>query len=300
MGGILALALTGLVTPGVAWAAGRDPLVITLGIGAQYDSNVSVDEADLSVHKGDSALLTALSVRYTILDERKASLRVGYSFDDTRNADLTDLDVQVHAVSGGATYRLGRVQLGLDGQYSHVLLDDDRYLDMQTITPSVSGFATDRLFLRAAYSRQRKRFVRSASLDADTDSLALDAYRFFARRKGYVALGLRLDDEDASGPQYRYRAVQASLRAQVPLRLLGPDARLRLGASHGKRDYREITPAIGRERFEKRTVLNAALDIPLTKALTMRPQVRYTDRQSNLPAFDYREHVLSSMLTYRF
>ena len=195
--------------------------------------------------------------------------------------------------------RFGKVTVATDYQYSHILLDNNSYLDMHMVSPSISGFAGDRLFLRAAYTYLRKGFVTSANLDANTDMAAFDAYRFFAKRKGYIAIGLRYEDENAAGPQYDYRGLQGTVKAQIPFRLLKSNARAKLSYSYGERNYRSITPSIGVERFEKRSTWNIGFELPLSKVLTFKPSLRFVDRDSNNPIYDYREHMITGMLSYK-
>lgn len=280
-------------------AEAADRYSATISLGAQYDSNVSVDDADISARKGDQAGLISANLRATLVDTKDVTLRVGYDFDETLYRDITDYDLEIHTASAGASWRLGKVNLGGDYQYSHILLDRDSYLDMHMASPSISGFATNRLFLRAAYIYLNKRFKTYQTLDANTDMATLDAYRFFARRKGYIALGVRYEAENATGPEYDYHGLQGSVKAQIPFRLFKSNARAKLSYSYGERNYRNITPSIGKERFEKRSTWNLALEVPLNKAITLKPSFRYVDRDSNNPVYDYKEHVITGVLSYR-
>lgn len=276
------------------------PLVaLTLGIGAQHDSNVSIDDADLNIRQGDGALLLSAGVTLTPLATPRTTLRFGYGHDEVRNESLTDYDLAIHAATAGISHRFGKITGALDYQYSHVLLGDERYLAMHMASPSLSLFATPHLFVRTAVTFVNKNFATVDRLDADTTMVGLDAYRFFARRKGYVALSLRADDEWTTGPEFRYGAWQAGLRTQLPFRVLGADLRARLGYAYQRRDYGEITPSIGAPRRESRSTWTAALDIPLGRRLTLRPQLRYVDRHSNVAIYDYRQRVVSTMLVWK-
>jgi hypothetical protein len=274
-------------------------VALTLGIGVQHDSNVSIDDADLNLRKGDDGLLLSAGITLTPLATRRTTLRLGYSYDEIRNRELTDFDLAIHGASASVTRRFGRLTAGLDYQYSHVLLDGERYLAMHMASPSMSAFATPHLFVRGAVTFLRKDFATVAPLRADTTMVGLDAYRFFARRKGYVALSARVDDERTDGPEFAYKAWQASLRGQVPFRLLGASLRARLGYTFQRRDYSDITPSIGEKRRETRSTLTAALDVPLSRTLTLRPAVRYVDRHSNVAVYDYRQTVVSTMLVWK-
>lgn len=274
-------------------------LALTLSAGVQYNSNIGVDDADFQVRKGDGSALLGAGVTLTPVATRRTTLRFSYSYDDARNFNLTDYDLAIHAAGAGFARRFGKLNAAVDYQYSHVILGDDAYLDMHLVSPSLSAFATRNLFLRGAFTWLRKDFVTANRLDARTAMLGADAYRFFARRKGYVALGVRGDDERTTGPEFAFRAIQASVRAQVPLRPLGKDARVRLGYAWQLRDYTAITPSIGARRHETRSTLNAALDVPLSPHLTLRPTARYIDRRSNVELYRYKEKSASLALAWK-
>jgi hypothetical protein len=205
------------------------PFTLTLGIGAQYDSNISVDDGDFNVRKGDESLLLSVAASFTPLATKKTTLRFGYSYDDARNRDLTDFDLAVHSASASLSRRFGKLTASVDYQYSHVLLGEHAYLGMHLASPALSAFATPHVFVRAAVTYLRKDFVTADRLDANTTMVGVDAYRFFARHKGYVAIGFRADDEWTTGPEFRYGAWQASARTQIPVKIGKFETKARLG-----------------------------------------------------------------------
>jgi hypothetical protein len=293
----LALFLVGATLP--LSCAIASPLSGSLALGAEYDSNVSIDETDINAHQGDAAALVAASVGITAVDSKSVRLDLGYSYDGTFRQDIKDYDLDIHQGTASLAVKRGKVTFGMDYRFAHVRLDGDSFLNLQVVAPSVSSFLTRNLYARAGYSRMKKAYRTSVSLDAKTQVMTLDIYRFFARRKGYVALGLRHDDENASGPEYDYHALQASARALIPFRVAGAPMKLRLSYAYGERDYSGITPSINAERSEKRSTFGAGLDIPITRRLMFKPALRYVDRQSNVPIFNYREHRVSAMLQYK-
>lgn len=287
-------------TPPPARPGNRQKLLaLTLSAGVQYNNNIGVDDADFQVRKGDGSALLGAGVTLTPVATRRTTLRFSYTYDEARNFNLTDFDLTIHAAGAGFARRFGKINAAVDYQYSHVILGDAAYLDMHLVSPSLSAFATKNLFLRGAFTWLRKDFVTANRLDARTAMLGVDAYRFFAKRKGYIALGLRGDDERTTGPEFAFRALQASVRVQVPVRLLGKDARARVGYAWQVRDYTAITPSIGSERHETRSTLNAALDFPLSAHFTLRPIARYVDRRSNVDLYRYKEKMASLALVWK-
>lgn len=299
-------ALPGLAC-GVALAAASpvhaaDDLTIDarLAAGAEYDSNVAVDEADINTRRGDEALTLSGSAQLAYTAAKGLKFELGYDFDQSLHQEETDFDLQVHGLSASASLTRGTTNVSLDTRYRHALLGGENYLDLFVVSPSVTTRLAKRLALRIAFTAIFKEFVHSSRLDGSTVVAQLDAYRYFANRKGYLSLGLRYDSEDVAAPELDYSGVQASARLQFPLAPLGSRARLRLGYTYAERDYDAETPSIGRKRSEQRSTFTAALDLPLTERLTLKPNMRYVDRSSNLPLFDYREHVFATALEYRF
>lgn len=274
-------------------APARSPVSATFAVGAQYDSNISVEEADIPTRRGDYALLLQGSVALTPIDSKATTLRLGYSLDDERNAELSDVNITIHALSAGLSHRFGKAMSGADYQFSHVLLGGKRYLDIHTASPSLSAFVSRNLFVRVAATYQHKDFVEVDPLDATTMTLGADAYRFFARRKGYVAIAVRGDHEKTRAAQYRFNAVQASVRVQIPVHVGKSVWKARLGYAFQNRDYLAPWPSLGSARHETRSTFSAGLELPVIAGVTLRPQARYVDRRSNVAFYDYREHVVS-------
>ena len=276
------------------------PLSGSISLGAEYDSNVSLDEGDINSHLGDAAVTLGANVDLRVIDTKPLRLRLGYGFDLTTHQDLEDFDLEIHQLTASASLRAGKASLGMDYRYAHVRLDRDGFLDLHFVSPSISGFVSKNGFARLGATYTRKAYRTSTKLDANTLQLTADFYRFFSKRKGYVALGIRHDAENAGGPEFDYRANQASVRAQIPFRAIKTAIRLQLSYAYGERDYRNVTPSIGERRREKRSTYGISLDAALTKRLSFRPALRFVDRQSNVPAFDYREHTVTTELRYKF
>ncbi len=284
-------------------ASARSPFSASLGIGAQYDSNISIEEADIPTRRGDYARLLQGSLSVTPIDTKATTLRLGYSIDDERNAELSDVNITIHALSAGIAHRFGKpgraAMSGADYQFSQVLLGGKRYLDIHTVSPSLSAFVGRNLFLRTAATYQHKDFTEVDPLDATTLTLGADAYRFFAKRAGYVAIGVRGDHERTRAAQYRFDAVQASVRVQIPVHVGKALWKARLGYAYQNRDYLAPWPTLGAARHETRSTFSAGLEVPVIKGVTLRPQARYVDRRSNVAFYDYREHVLSMTATLK-
>jgi Surface lipoprotein assembly modifier len=284
---------------GTAFASGDDRLTLTAAIGAEYDSHVSAEPNDVTTSRGDKAALLSASATFKLVNTKPVTLRVGYDFDQTLYEDATDFDLQIHALSAGASLRKGKATLGVDYRFSHFRMNGDRFLDLHSISPSVAGFVSRRIFVRTALTYSEKSFATAVTLNAKTYAANVDVYRYFARRRGYIAVGGRYDYEDTAGLAFKYHGFQTNVRVQVPVSLFKQAARVRVSYAYNQRDYRYDTASIGAPRKERRSTFAATLEAPLSRHLTIQPQFRYVDRASNVAIADYREHVMSLSLRYR-
>ena len=278
--------------------AQASPLSGSLSIGAEFDSNVSVDEAEINARQGDAAALFSAKLDWKAFDSKSVRLNVGYSYEGTQRHELKSYDLDIHQAAVGLSVKRGKTLFNIDRKFAHIRLDGTEFLNLNYLSPSVSGSISNDVYARLGYSYMRKAYMTSDQLDAETQTVFFDLYRSFNRKKGYVAVGLRQDHENATGPEYDYHAWQASVRAMVPASLVGASIKIRLSYAYGERAYKIETASIGERREEKRSTYGIALDAPLSMRLIFKPTFRYVDRTSNVPLFDYREHTVAGVLQY--
>ena len=284
---------------GAAAAKAEQPWSLEVAAGVQYDGNVNVEQLDILTSESDFAGLFEASAAYE-LSGSAGSLEVGYDFSQRLYEDLDQFDLQSHAFSAGAKTKLGKAKLGVDYSYHIIRLGGDPFLNMHVVTPSIAGFVSNGIYLRGYYSFYDKNFEVANNRDADSHSFGLTAFRFFMNSKGYFNAGVRYDVEDTVDPILDYDGYLLDAKLQLPLSIVGRDAKARLGYSYRKRDYDNITPALGERRRENRSVVRAELETPLVGGLSLESEYRYTNRNSNFASTDYNEHFAAAMLRYRF
>lgn len=281
-------------------AAAEDLLSLELKIGAEYDSNVSVPDADLLADEGSVAALLGANVEFKPVSGKNGSLKFGYKFDQSLYADVDEFNLQTHALTVGGDAKLDKATLGADYSFYHIRLGGDAFLDMHVISPSVSGFVTKKLYARGHYNYFDKSFSTLSNRDATAHNVGLTMYRFFANPKGYISLGAQLESESAVDPALDLSGYELSSNLQLPVSGLNDDARVNFGISYRERDYDNITPSINEIRTEDRLRFRTLFETPLTDHLGIQFQYRYTDRNSNFPTADFIEHRATTELTYRF
>ncbi len=276
-----------------------DPWSLSLGLGGEYNTSISVEALDTGRKTGDSAANLSASVGYTVSKNPRASLRLSYGLDQSlhKAAPAYDLLTQSFGVAAGT--RLGKADLGLDYQFYSMQLGSKPFLDMQILNPSASGFINPHLWLRGSYGYAQKTFVTAKTMDADTQSVTADAYYLLPRHKAYLGLGARYELEDAVNPALSFQAYQLSAKAQMRSKLLGRPAKLALGYQYRARDYDAITPAIGEARQERRSSYTASAELALSPNLTAKSQFRHVARISNYSPADYVENLVTCMFVYQ-
>lgn len=273
------------------------PVTFSLGLGAEYDSNVAVLELDSASNKGDVAALFEFGVKYDKPDEGRFDFRTGYDFSQTRHDDFDAFDVGIHRGSATFAWDLGSVDTGMNLQYAHAELDGEEFLVLEQFSPYVQKLMNERLFLRFALAYTEKAFAGNEGRNAEAASVSSDAYVFLDGLRTYLVFGHRYDDEDARDPQFDYGAhrfkVQLNRRFEVGSRTLTFKTYLR----YETRNYQHLTPSIGAERQDDRYQFEALAELPLSQRVLATFGYKHADNQSNLSSLDFAEHVYSVKLS---
>ena len=284
---------------GPAMADGDAEFSLGLEVGISSDSNVGVDGVG-QAGTSDTVYNFGLDAGVKINLTDRVSFNAGYDYSVDQYADYDVFSQQSHSFLGGLRGKLDKVTLGLDYTYIATLLDGEGFLDMQVISPSVSGFFTDTVFLRAAYSRYEKDFDVLNDRNASSDIVTVDAFVFFDGYHSFLDLRATVEQENADTDPFDYDGYAFGAFLDLAVDGLGRENTLELGASYRDRDYDSITPSIAARRQDEKLEFEIALEVPLTEMAHVRGGFKYVDRSSNLPVADYDEHIISIKLGMEF
>lgn len=296
---VTGIALLCVAVPHALAAKKKDPFTGEVKIGVKYDSHLSVEDLDLELDQGDTAMVLGAKLQFRPVQEDRFDLKLGYAFNGSFYSDFDQFDLQTHRFNADASTKVGGARLGLDYSYNQIRLDNDGLLDMSMISPYASGFVADRLFLRVQYNRIEKDFDRLVTRDATGDQFGATLFSFFANPRGFFSVSARFDQEDAIDPALDYEGYQLGANLQLPFDFRGRDGKVNFGYSFRTRDYDNITPLIGARREEDRNVFNVTSELPITERMAVELEYRYVDRSSNFPAADYDEQILLAALTVK-
>lgn len=289
--------LLALIVPQAAFA----DVKISGGLetGFSSDSNVGVANVGQS-GDDDTAWHTSLDVGLATDLTDKVVFKAGYGFASTQYQNLEELSQNAHTWSTAITARFDKAVLEFSYLNIATALDTDDFLDMQVYSPSVSGFVSVDVYMRAAWSRYNKDFVILNDRDASSDIFTLDTFIFFDSYKSFVDVRITLESEDADADRFDYSGTAVGAYLNLAVEAFGLQNTLELGASRRTRNYDAITPSIATRRDDDKLELEIALEVPVGDGAHIRTGYKHVERGSNLPVADYNEQVVSVTFGFDF
>lgn len=271
-----------------------------LGAGAEYDSNVTVDELDITSNESDYGLTLDASLGLKKPFTEATELSLSYDFSQTNYKEFSEVDRQTHLVGADLSTEVGKADTGLSTFYIHSRLDGNKFLELYRGSPYVSGFISKRWFTRGAYVYSDKTIENRPARDATTQAGEVDFYYFRRGLRSYFNLGYRYRDENADSDQFDYQSNSAKLRYVQRIEWLSRTTKLELSWRFEDRDYSGVTPSIGEKRDEDRHRWRVDYEIPVIEQGVLQFYYGYSDYNSNLPSADYTQSLLGTRFTYRW
>lgn len=296
-----ALVLAGLAVPGSSASGGSSTeFSAEIGVGGEYDSNVSVDELDASSSESDYALIVDGELQVDHRFNDTLDMSVTYDFSQSNYDQFSGLDRQTHLLGADFGANLGAVNSGLSLYYIHARLDGEEFLEYYRASPYVSGFLHKKWFARGAYVYSDKGIEQNPGRDADSHAVEGDLYFFRRGLRSYFNLGYKYKDEDAVEDRFDYSASNVKLRYIHRFEVFGDVLKTELAWRYEYRDYSSITPSIEEEREDKRHRWKVDLEYPVLEKGAIQLYTGYADYDSNFPRSDYDQYVIGTRLSYRW
>lgn len=295
---VLMLALYAI--PAVAAAESKPTFGFDAGVGYQYDSNVNIAQLDTNTGEADSALTYELGLDGDIPVTDKLSLNIGYGYTKTAYRDLSEFDLGLHQGSAQLGYRIGRVDTAIALRHFVVMLDNDRFMNIRHVSPSVSRLFGEAFYLRAAYTNAEKTYEQHDQRDAVNDAIGADAYFLLDGMKRYVAVGIEAASENALDAELDYDGMRLKATYGHQLQWLSRELEFKARVQLENRDYANVTETIGAPRRDERFRASLSAGMPLSDTFRFEGEAAYADNASNLDSAAYDETVFSVNLTAAF
>ncbi|KGE03663.1 surface lipoprotein assembly modifier [Pseudohaliea rubra] len=269
-----------------------------VGVGAEYDTNVSVSEVDVSSGEADSAWLVDLELGVKQPVGERSNLNLNYDFSQASYERFSRVDRQTHILGADLGTDLGKANTGISAYYINSRLDGEPFLEFMRLSPSVSGFLAKKWFARSAYVYSERLIEEREARDATTHSAEADLYYFHRGLRSYLNIGYRYRDEDATAARFDFRSHGLKVRYIRRFDLLERQAKVELAWRFEARRYLSPTPSIGEDREDDRSRWKLDLEVPLTRRLALQTYASYGDYQSNLPRADFIQTIVGARLSY--
>ena len=271
-----------------------------LGIGVEYDSNVSVEELDAATNQGDYAMTldAGLGVKKQLSQRTEAALT--YDFSQSNYDKFSQVDRQTHMFGADLGLDLARADPSLSVYYINARLDGSKFLELVRVSPSVSGFLAQKWFARGAYVYSDKTLHDRAGRDARTNAAEADIYFFVRGLRQYFNLGYRFRHENADADQYDYESNAVKLRFIQRFELFSRLTKLELALRYEDRNYRSDTPSIGEKRQDKRGRLRLDYEVPIIAGAAVQFFAGYADYESNYQPADYDQTIVGTRFLYNW
>lgn len=294
------LVVSALVMPQAAMAQDSKPWSLGLKAGVSYDDNVTIQQLDVKSGIGDTIGNFEANAAYKLVDSQTNQLTLNYNFSQSLHKKLTNFDIQSHDIGFSGSTKVGGTTLGLSYSFYHLLLGGKRFLNMQVVSPSISGFIAPNVFLRGSYSYYDKQFHSVVARNASHHEPDITAFYFFNQSKSYVSLGGHYEIENTASPEFDYKGYALTAALQQPVAVGAREVKLNASYTYLHRNYNNITPSIGAKRYETRSTVAVSAEVPIVNRFSFIADYRYVDRQSNLSSANYKENVISGSLGYEF
>lgn len=303
----LALGVAILLAPGLTGSFvyaqdSSEPFSISgsLEAGTEYNSNVSVSELESASGESDMAATIDAALDMNWKPSERLSVDAGYSLTSRQYDDFDAFDLDMHLLYGDVSYDFDQFTLGANYYFADAELGGDDFLTLKQQSLYAGKLLNDRLYLRGAFNFADKDFDNFSARNADSEGVSVDAFWFFNQGQSTVVVGYAFDNEDTRSPAFAYDA--DSLRARFTHRFAwnGRESNLQLGGRAQFRDYKGITPAIGRPRDDRQFVVDARIEVKLMPWLSVFGNVERGDYSSKLASADYTENRIGAGLKLAF
>ena len=269
---------------------------LDLGAGLEYDTNVTVDEVDLSSGQDDSASVLDLGLGVKQPIGEKSTFSLNYNLSQSSYRTYSRVDRRTQIIGSDFSRNLGRGNAGVSAYYIDAQLDGQSFLEYLRLSPSVSGFLARKWFARTAYVYSERRIQDREQRNADTQVGEVDVYYFHRGLRSYINVGYRYRDENAIAPELDFSSHLLKLRYIRRIDIGKKRVKAEMALRFEQRDYRSAEPTIDEPRDDTRLRLKTDLEIPLTTRLSWHAYASYGDYQSNLPRADFTQIIVGTRL----
>ncbi len=265
------------------------------------ESNVVVEEIDLSTTRGDSFFVVKAKgdIEYAFSSQHSAS--AGITYTDKNYFEADSFSLQTSLSSAGYKFKHADYTLSFDYRNASTDLGGNDFLLLTHISPAVSFFLGKKNFLRLAYTKIDKELITNPTRDAQSDEIGLDYYYFWNGLSDYFISSVKLRQEDAVDPVFNFSSYQVRLAYKKRYSVSTYKLRLTVEGKYRKRDFSDsLNPRINAFRADGRATFSLMNEAEIIDGLFWHLKLSYVNNDSNLASVSYSETSVASGISYKF
>ena len=291
----ISLLVLGVLGYSVSYASEKSTTYeLDISAGFLYDSNVSLDEIDLTSRRGDQATIirAGVSVDHQFSDKIDGS--VGYSISDKSYDEFSEFDLRTGLLSASIDGKVAdKTKLGLQLNHADSQLNGDDYLQLTKVSPNLSWFLSKSQYLRISIDYTDKSFDGRPTRDAEDVGLGVDWYYFLNSTKNYFVFGYDFNQEDAIDNAFDFSGNTFKFSWINKPEFIGLNSKFRLGFRYEIRDYDDPISGDGvTSRSDDRLRLFSKFEITPVKNVVVELEYEYSDFESTEDVFTYDQDIL--------
>ena len=273
--------------------------------GIELDDNVTTDEVDLVSAEADWAYVIDFNADYTVLRGTETTIDVGYSFFQSLYDEQTAFNLQSHNLSATVDHSIGDWDLGGTVYYARTFLNDNDFLGIASVIPTLGTLVNDSLYVSFNYTFDAKNFTQDDNRDAIKNGAGVGVVYFFWNGAAMASASYDLGTENARSEEFDLieHKLNLGFRTDIPVPdgvLKDANPRFKLGYKYTWKDYTGVTAAIGKERKDERDTITAGLSADLGDYAFATADYERIVARSNLQTADFNEDIFTFRVGVRY
>ncbi len=286
------------------------PWNIYLNSSVQYDNNVLLEPTDGPLD-GSQGGVSPADARTVIFIQGDYAMRAGnpwkagfgYTLYQSAHQELAQFDTQSLTPTLYYSHERGKTTTRVEYLYQFVVLNKERYLEVQGLRPSYTYKPGPTSSSEIFYHVQFKDFLETpqspASSDRDSfnNQAGLSTRISFGKLSGKIDYLFELENAKVADWDFNGHALTVGAEMRLPKAIQGT-----LNGGYNLKDYKNPNTfsSTGAAREDNTYSTTLRFSRGLTPQSDLALQYAYTKNDSNLSVFDYSRHVYSLSYGWRF
>jgi len=266
-------------------------IYLDLSLGAEYDSNVTINDIDLASNLNDVAFIFKAKAGVKHRSKNKVTTKASYTFLDKKYDELSPFDQRVHFGNLDISKRFERTTIGVTGRYLEAKLDGQSYVEVVQFSPYVAHYFGTKYFARMHYTFGDKTYKFRPERDGGVHAIGLDGYYFLNGTRQFISTGYRFKSVGAYEKQLAYDSHRLTAKYTQKIKLGSRDTTVSIYGRYERRKYDDFNFAVGDIREDNRVRVGLSWKAPLPANAYIKFDLNLSDIDSNLAIVDHSKTV---------